>query len=592
MIFVFAVGSVNGHQVDGRLDKLISMRQEIIALADLGREMTSQTGVPMSVSRRIQDRKVTIVFRDRPVREVMARLATGLGMEWKPAKGNGYELDLTPLSARNESQTDSFERSKMRQGLRDAVREIVALSTMSVQERNSEREKLDASVVEASKAGQSSQSKFQLVRNKAASLHYPGFLELVGPALSKAPLDRDGVPSGVRWFASADPSDAVGLINLPAFPAGRRTSYSDLIGFVSYTEGSRELQTKLFAFDENGGGPSAFSVGTWPIHLSSSDQPSPLELAMSQWSKTPSRQLLERPVQDPPEVPERSDYVSGMFGRARHLLNFSDRSGLPIVADASRRAITPPRYLRGKTVGEWIENYSKANKVPFQGQPDYVREEQGWLLFREDHWWWHLKSEIPEATLRPLEAKVNKGIPLALDDYATFAAGLDQHQLAGLKQPESVLLKFPVGNLYSCSSALVLYGLLDSDGRARATSRRGIELASQGDRVEELALECLTSIAIDGMDVALLRTILRQGRQALEGFRLFCEGLGSEKPEELRVDFVFGPSPNSSQKHTFATSRLQTHFPAASEAEDYRARTQSSLAKAARQQSGLRRRQS
>src|SRR5579862_3334148 len=128
---------------DARLKKSITLHEEIISLADLGAELNQMTGVPVFVRHRVADRKVTIVFKDRPAAEAMNRLATCMLMSWQRTTGNGYELDFTGEAAAAEARTESLERERARSGLRDAVREIRRLSDLSPQGRIAEKKRLD-----------------------------------------------------------------------------------------------------------------------------------------------------------------------------------------------------------------------------------------------------------------------------------------------------------------------------------------------------------------------------------------------------------------------------------------------------------------
>src|SRR5689334_17678937 len=81
-------------QDDARLAKHLSIRHEIISLADLTEELHKQTGVTLYAKHRVADRKVTVVFKDRPASEAMERVADCMLASWQK-EGSGYQLDLT-----------------------------------------------------------------------------------------------------------------------------------------------------------------------------------------------------------------------------------------------------------------------------------------------------------------------------------------------------------------------------------------------------------------------------------------------------------------------------------------------------------------
>ncbi|HVT12840.1 MAG TPA: hypothetical protein VHE55_11285 [Fimbriimonadaceae bacterium] len=551
-------------QTEDRLSKHLSLHEKIVSLSDLVGEISQKTGVPLFVKRRVADRKVTIVFRDRPAREAMDRVASCMGMGWQPVNGDGFELDLTPEEASAEAKTEASEREQTRSGVRDAVREIKRLWDLGPAGRNTEMAKLDKAYKEGLKNGESPESPhMQLLGSAASALHMVGFIEVVGPALASAKLDDDGVPVSSVWFSSADVHDPVGHLfpdSIPTRPGSG--GYSDAIGVVNYREESHEIQTRLFAVSAKDGADTITSVGTWAVATSSSAKPSELELATKAWARPPAAEFGARAVREASGTPPPSEYCSGMYGRADLLVDFADRSGMPIVANAYRRSLTSPAWLAGTTVQKCLDSYAKICRAPWKGQPDAVREEDGWLLFRKDHWWWADKAEIPESVIRPLEEEAAAGrSPLPLEDYARLAAGLKPDQLAVLERPETVLFRFPIGSLSQSDYSLTLFGLLDEASRNEAFSNAGVALSASSPQAQDLAYNALVRMCVYGGDLPFIRAVLR-GKSVLKNYRFYAEDGTARATSPLKIgdgrdislSFSYG-TPSNQYSQTFACSK-------------------------------------
>jgi hypothetical protein len=552
-------------QDDARLSKQISLREEIISLEDLTAKLSKETGIRLSARRRVADRKVTIVFQDRPASEAMQRVTDCMFVAWYKVR-DGYELDLTSEASAAETSTQASEREAARGGLRDAVREIRRLWSLSPDARKSEVGKLELSYANARKAGESLDSpRMQLLNSQISALHMGGFIEVTGPALTAAQLDNRGVPLGTVWFASADVNDPVGQMQMEGFPTGKRSGgYADAIGIVTYKEQNHELATRLLATPVNGAGTIQTSVGGWSIPTSNSTKPSELERLMESWQRPLSPEMSAKQLQEPKGEAPPSEFCSNMYGRAQHLADLADRSGVPVVADAFRRSFSQPMRLPGKTVGEWAKAYDKASKARWKGRPDVVREEKGWLLFREDHWWWSLSSEIPESDLAPLEAKAGKSrAPLVLDDYAKFVSRLTPQQISPLERPADVLLRFPIGSLGTASHSMRLFAFCGPDDRGGALSRQGLDLSTASAQAQAVAYEALMRICVDSGDMPFVRAVLR-GTDVLKGFRFFAEDEAAKATDpakigggrDINMSFSYGTSYNSSpHMQTFVCSK-------------------------------------
>lgn len=556
IILSAALVSSQANELDNpRLKERISIREEIVSLRDLAGKLSAKTGVQIKTSNRVADRKMTIAFSNRPASEAMESVAKCMFSEWKK-DGNGYLLDLTAKSAAAEARTEALEREMARQGLRSAIKEIRALYALNPSAREAEMTKVDDAYAAGRKAGEAPDTPaMQLLNLKASALHNAGFIEVVGPALAAARLNREGDPEQKRWFASADKEDGVGWLDPKSLRARRAEENVDALGIINFSEDERELQTVLFQVSDPGGS-STTSVGNLRIPVSNLNQRSELEKLMAEWSVPLPDSIKAKKIDEAAQKAEPSDFCTGTYGRGRHLLNLADRSGLPIVADAFRRSLSAPRWIPGSSVAEWLEGYAKGLKTAWNAPPDHMRAENGWLLVREDHWWWKLKSEIPEAILLPLEELSSASrMPLPLTEYVRLASKTTGTQLRGLRHPESLLLRFPIGNLSSASSSLRLFALCSPSGRDEAWGAEGAGLAELGDEARTIAEESILSQAIANGDLTLMRRIIRRDPSLLDNWRLFAEDESAKDRSDVNVAFTLGKSVRSTLTQRFTCKK-------------------------------------
>jgi len=458
---------------DVRLSKVITIREEIASMSEVGHDIERLTGVQITIRPRVAERKVMMSFKDRPASEAMTKLATCFFCQWSKTGAGGYELDLTAQAAKAESLTKSLERERSTRALGDSTSEILRLWKMDPKERNAEGERLQSKL-----NGNSldAQGKRVLEDEITSLLHSGDLIDILGTALSKAQLDENSVPIGNRWFVSANPNDGVGLIDAEAIRSGRYNAknYSDAVGIVTYDNQSQELDTRLVFEDKTDSSVGTTSVGSWPLNVSTSGVKGSLDELMEAWKRDLSPGTSTKKIAPPSSQQQASSFCSHMVGRPEYLFDFADRSGIPVVADAYRISHTPTGSLPGSDVGEWLKGYQQACKMPWpiNGRSDIVREDGGWMMFRSDHWWRLDDREVPESVLRPLELKSgSERLPLTLAEYGELAMKLTPEQLFGLRFPEELLMRVPIGSLSSNVDALAIYTLCSDDERKHLVTR-------------------------------------------------------------------------------------------------------------------------
>lgn len=496
---------------DPRLSKVITIREEIASIAEVGHDIEQLTGVPITVRPRVAERKVMISFKDRPASEAMARLSTCFLCAWSKTAAGGYELDLTAQAAKAETLTKSLERQTSTKALADATSEILRLWNMDSKQRNAEADRLQNKL---NGDTQDAHGKKVLEDEINAILHSGGLIDLLGPAMSKAQLDENGVPIGNRWFVSNNPNDGVGQFDAEAIKSGKfaAKTYSDAIGIVTYDDESQLLDTKLEFVDKSDDSEGRTLGGSWPLNVSTSGVKGSLDEMMEAWKQDLSPDMAAKKIAPPSSKEQTSKFCSQRVGRPEYLVDFADRSGIPVIADAYRIAHTPTVNIPGTDVSEWLKNYQGACKMPYPivGKTDTVREDGGWIMFRSDHWWRLDDREIPESIWRPLELRSGtEHLPLTLAEYGELAMRLTPKQLFGLRFPEEVLARVPIGSLTSNADALAIYALCNDDDRARALSDPGLDLAGCNQEIQSRALKCIYEACLNSGSMGKIRSAIR-----------------------------------------------------------------------------------
>jgi hypothetical protein len=83
--------------VDARLQRKVSLAVKGVAFSDLCAELEQKTGIAFSAARSVQDDKVTIFCRDRPVRDILRQISALFNFSWERtgADQNEWRYRLT-----------------------------------------------------------------------------------------------------------------------------------------------------------------------------------------------------------------------------------------------------------------------------------------------------------------------------------------------------------------------------------------------------------------------------------------------------------------------------------------------------------------
>jgi hypothetical protein len=391
---------------------------------------------------------------------------------------------------------------------------------MDPKQRNAEAERLQSKL---DGGNLDAHSKKVLEDEVNAILHSGGLVDFLGAAMSKAQLDENSVPIGNRWFVSNNPNDGVGQFDAEAVKSGKfgAKTYSDAIGIVTYDDQAQQLDTKLEFVDKKEDAEGRTSMGSWPLNVSTAGVKGSLDEMMEAWKKDLSPGMATKKIAPPSSKDQATKFCSHMVGRPEYLVDFADRSGIPVIADAYRIAHTPTVNNPGSDVSEWLKSYQDACKMPYpiNGKTDIVREDGGWMMFRSDHWWRLDDREVPESVWRPLELKSGpEHLPLTLAEYGELAIKLTPNQQFGLRSSQEVLARVPIGSLVSTADALAIYALCSDDERAKALTDAGLDLASCSQEIQSRALKCIFEACLNSGDMGKMRSAIR-GTLNLKGCR-------------------------------------------------------------------------
>jgi hypothetical protein len=148
---------------------------------------------------------------------------------------------------------------------------------------------------------------------------------------------------------------------------------------------------------------------------------------------------------------------------------------IPIVADATRFAESPVTIPEGKNLGQWLEEFRKQQK-------GFARIESGMFVYRHRSYWRMQSLEVPERSLRFLEAHAASDTA-GLGEYADLAFSLDQglnilvDRALPLLFADDYIVHFDRSPIQMAWPVLVCYGCLTPAERNR--------LRTQGSWIDE-----------------------------------------------------------------------------------------------------------
>jgi hypothetical protein len=505
LLCLCALVSAADFHSDARLSKSISIHLKMAPLSVCVKEFATQTGVGIYVTPNIKERKVTLIFKDRPAAEAMEMLAKTMFCEWSSESG-GYRLEMTHEVINEEIGLLAEEDKVLKERLAAVIEQIRAVAATPKEELIQERDKMNADLdrlrYSRDPAGQ---KEFQQIQKDRAKFNWFGWWE-VGFALRNAPSVVDTLAAGTTVFASTGRGQALplplsavpGITAAVMVPGADGQMHSELrsatgaVGALRCNPVTGDLEWRSMA---TGLGPGASGYsGTRASLLNSGDAENklynlPLRKRLRKWASTLDTQLLEVKLnQGPP--PKSPGYMAQAFSVAEHLEYLAEAANIPVVADAYRLPASSEVVMDGTTVGDYVRHL-RDQGMPGVGGGSF-RTEKGWLAFRHPRFWRQLAAEIPESAFAPYEQKIKSGNSLSLEDYASFALELTPWQ-ARVFPYRPALTRFPRLPLIGAMPALRLWGSLSGDQREAAYAT-GLPLAAMGGAQLGLYKDALTEL--------------------------------------------------------------------------------------------------
>lgn len=469
------------YRSDPRLAKPISIHVKLVPLSTCVKAFSDATGVGIYVAPSIAERKVTVIFKDRPASEAMTMLAQALFFDWTSEVG-GYLLENPHETVNEELGMLSAEDAVLKERLAAAVKELADTAERPKEELIEQRDKLQTELDHLRPSrNPDDKKKYEELRKEYRQFNWLDWYD-IGYALRNGPTALDALTAGGTVFASTKRGEALPL-PITAIPVGvtmvlvqgpdgkpmpeRRTS-TGAVAALRCNPVTGRLQYKILGtgLGEQGG----IQTGREAWLLDSGEAESklwklPLRKHLRDWGRTLDPGLLAKKLPKEAAGPESPGYAAQALTMADHLEHLANSADVSVVADAYRLPVSGEGWMGGATVGDYVRELR--DKAAYETRGATFRTEKGWLLCRHAHYWRLLNSEIPESVYAPMEAKAKAGEPLTLDDYATFAGNLTPWQAMVFCYRPS-LTRFPRLPLVQAMPALRLWASLGSDQRRQA----------------------------------------------------------------------------------------------------------------------------
>jgi len=516
VLFVLVLGvGVSAQEASLRevpaLKKPVTVREAMILLPDLLREVRRQTGAMVIASRDFNNDKLTVFVREKPAHELLEHVATIVMGEWRKTR-DGYMLMQTARAQRWHEELLALEEEESLRPSRRMVETYMKHAMRPYAEVVQEARQIIA-------AAQASKPAQVVVTPSGETIRIEGIME-IPPEADHAALHnyvigrllRDFTQSQWRAFWKGQPFvaatfDFPGALRLPResvqwareskklqvplqheqqdsdpaqLPPTEQVAPQQLLLIFALDRGVGAISYRIAYLTEEGGttsgGYSQMPFGNVDAESASSRlHADPCLQWWGQWHKglgdDANREILSRKLDAAPsEKQPASPYVtwhfnSSVFTLADYLEWLAQRTALNIVADAYRypwnRFAQVPFLQEGETVAEWLKRVLRPAPQNLEGC--WWRVEGDWLIVKHSRFWYLRPTELPEQTVRQLERKVAQRVPLGLNDYAAVARETTSaHRRRLVNEPMGHVVRFSVLPLIQHLPMLRLWGTLSA----------------------------------------------------------------------------------------------------------------------------------
>jgi hypothetical protein len=473
---------------DPALDVKVDVRVKIApideALAELGRA----AHLSLETAPAIRDLKATILVDKIPVGRVMARLADVLRLQWKK-ETTGYRLVNDPDAAAREAAYLKGESDSKRNDLERRLKNMAAVGRISfglVVERADEVRKALAKMKSDDPNYQNTADLFGALNN-AQNLDY----WLQGKLLSKLnPNAWARLMNGEPMSASTKPTGAgialpAEAVNYRQWPGdqGRGMKRTRMDIFMRVDPDGWDLQVRGDQEGDEGQGNS-MSIATGndsPGGLDGTLHDSAFARELNAWTQDPFTDPAAQ-TRTNTKIPEKaSEWWSDYRSSSDQLEWLHDATGVPIVAMACR----VPNRRSSLAFDGTVADYVKA----WRGSGTF-RMDDGFLMHRPEAFWFIRRREIPEAILRPLEAKPAPTV----DDYADFVSRISDRQAQMAGNLMNYLLRVSPYPMSDGTTALRLWGTLSKPQRAILRGGAPIPFEALGGPARTAFAQAITNV--------------------------------------------------------------------------------------------------
>lgn len=531
------------YRSDQRLLKPISMRLKIASFSLMAGDLARETGVPITVAANLVDRKITLIFHDKPVAEAMQMVAKTFFGEWKPS-GGGYIFELPREEISREVAMIAAEDVAMRAALDQAIHRMAEVARLAPDLVDARRKQVDGEITHLGTPKTDADKKaLASLTNERAMLSMSSWRDL-GTAFKSASSDQLlRLEAGTPIFASTESSQGMLPFSAEGFK-GMSIGHEvmDAQGNAHWEEGQPTAVAAAIRYNEIG---ERLEVSEMVLGMGSSGaacMPKSLDLLylpevyeatkdkelrklMSTWATATDPEVLKKAITRPEKTPT-SPYMSKLLSMADHLEYVADNAGIPVIADAFRVPVSYNIFPTAKDIDAYFTELNK-NQFMWNGI-GYRRTDGGWLMYRHTRFWRQQEREIPEKLLAPLEAKTE----WTLDDVAGLAAKLTPKQAYALSK-RIVLVRFPRMPFTEAMPALRLWGNLPREQQQKAY-RTGITPRDMSADQSGLYWSALQDLMWTGALNETFLAPLAKG-QLPPGMSLFMQDAGNGAPNTLNM---------------------------------------------------------
>ncbi len=589
---MIAACSIAGAQVDlsqePALDKKVSLTLPIASLSDFAKKLQAESGVQIAATQNIADRKITALFRDQSLREVMEQVAALYDAVWQKDEKT-YRLEVPQKTLQAEQDLIRQETRLRRNYVEMLVQQWSQfVANYSIDELYAEAGRLFEEL-KPLKGDQSATGKKlyndTLQRYQAMVQGCGGYT--TGYVLSKlSGSQRENFWNGETVVGSTKQSD--GGVFIPKEYIRKNPPLKTKEGQIIPPEANLVIarykpHSGLFQVVEQEiilpiGGSAGNSVFMKPAGGMDKELANhPFRVMAEQW-KTPinaegAQEVLNTHLDLRSAGVLSSPYRNKGLPLFDHLAWLHKASGLNILAEPDRRTLGFTAQVSAQDVRSWLSVVMNNSDTGFGGS---VRIQKNWISFRSADFWRQRLDEVPEKIYTVLESKLAQNKQLTVDDYGWFAAQLNDRQLDTFSARWQICSLADLSPLADAPVALKFWGTLAPSEKSQARSRDGLlasSLRASSFLYWSAAREALWSRQVrDGQ----LRTVLCTGRDPSGQMRFFFSedknvdllptslkrtdesgvpitGVGYETVKGAQ--FAFGPSPDMSVKFECSFSR-------------------------------------